>query len=145
MIEVLLVFALAIGLAWPLGHYLAKVMRGAPMRTARNMDASRSMPTATSVRTVPMKLVVENRATINNFLRRSRGGKVSFTHIIGFAMIQAIKAVPAMNCAYDEQDGKPVLVEHPDINLGVAIDVVKGDQRQLLVPNIRACEDLNFA
>ncbi len=121
------------------------VMKGAPMRTARNMDASRSMPTATSVRTVPMKLVVENRATINNFLRRSRGGKVSFTHIIGFAMIQAIKAVPAMNCAYDEQDGKPVLVEHPDINLGVAIDVVKGDQRQLLVPNIRACEDLNFA
>ncbi len=121
------------------------VMRGAPMRTARNMDASRSMPTATSVRTVPMKLVVENRATINNFLRRSRGGKVSFTHLIGFAMVQAIKAVPAMNCSYDEQDGKPVLVEHGDINLGVAIDVVKGDQRQLLVPNIRACEDLNFA
>ncbi|WIY84188.1 multifunctional oxoglutarate decarboxylase/oxoglutarate dehydrogenase thiamine pyrophosphate-binding subunit/dihydrolipoyllysine-residue succinyltransferase subunit [Propionimicrobium sp. PCR01-08-3] len=122
------------------------VMKGAPMRTARNMDASRSMPTATSVRSVPMKLVLENRATINNFLRRSRGGKVSFTHIIGYAMIQAIRAVPSMNCSYDETaDGKPVLVEHQDINLGIAVDVVKGDQRQLLVPNIKACEDLNFA
>ncbi len=121
------------------------VLRGARMRTARNMDLSRSVPTATSVRTVPMKLVLENRATINNFLRRSRGGKVSFTHIIGFAMVQAIKTVPAMNCSYDEEDGKPVLVEHGDINLGIAIDVTKDDQRQLLVPNIRACEDLNFA
>ncbi len=121
------------------------VLRGARMRTARNMDLSRSVPTATSVRTVPMKLVLENRATINNFLRRSRGGKVSFTHIIGFAMVQAIKTVPAMNCSYDEEDGKPVLVEHGDINLGIAIDVTKDNQRQLLVPNIRACEDLNFA
>ena len=121
-------------------------LRGAPMRTARNMESSLVMPTATSVRTVPMKLVIENRATINNFLRRSRGGKVSFTHIIGFAMVQAIKALPAMNCSYEEANGKPVLVENPDINLGVAIDVVKKDgSRHLMVPNIKACEDLNFA
>ena len=122
------------------------VLRGAPMRTARNMDASLSMPTATSVRTIPMKLVIENRATINNFLRRSRGGKVSFTHLIAYAMVQAIKLIPAMNCSYEEtEDGKPVLVENSDVNLGIAVDVVKGEQRQLLVPNIKACEDLNFA
>ncbi|GAA2179559.1 multifunctional oxoglutarate decarboxylase/oxoglutarate dehydrogenase thiamine pyrophosphate-binding subunit/dihydrolipoyllysine-residue succinyltransferase subunit [Brooklawnia cerclae] len=121
------------------------ILKGAPMRTARNMDASRSMPTATSVRTVPMKLVIENRATINNFLRRSRGGKVSFTHIIGFAMLQAINAVPAMNSSYDETDGKPVLVEHPNVNLGIAVDVVKGETRQLLVPNIKAAQDLDFS
>ena len=122
------------------------VLKGAPMRTARNMDASLSMPTATSVRTIPMKLVIENRATINNFLRRSRGGKVSFTHLIAYAMVQAIKLIPAMNCSYEEtEDGKPVLVENSDVNLGIAVDVVKGEQRQLLVPNIKACEDLNFA
>lgn len=122
------------------------ILKGAPMRTARNMDASLTMPTATSARTIPMKLVIENRATINNFLRRSRGGKVSFTHLIAYAMVQAIKAIPAMNCSYDEtEDGKPVLVENIDVNLGIAIDLVKGDQRQLLVPNIKASEDLNFA
>lgn len=120
-------------------------MRGAPMRTARNMDQSLTMPTATSVRSVPMKVVIENRATINNFLRRSRGGKVSFTHIIAYAMVQAIKAIPAMNHSYDETDGKPTLVENPDINLGIAIDLEKNGKRQLLVPNIKAAEDLNFA
>ncbi len=122
-----------------------RVMRGAAMRTARNMEESLTVPTATSVRTVPMKLAIENRATINNFLRRSRGGKVSFTHIIAYAMVQAIKAVPAMNYSYALVDGKPVVKENIDINLGIAIDVVKGDQRQLLVPSIKAAQNLNFA
>jgi len=31
MIEAILLFALAIGLGWPIGRYLAAVMRGAPM------------------------------------------------------------------------------------------------------------------
>ena len=123
-----------------------QVLRGAPMRTAKNMDLSLSMPTATSVRSVPMKLVIDQRTLINNFLRRSKGGKVSFTHIIGYAMVQAIKAIPAMNNAYDVVDGKPNLVEHPAINLGLAIDMRKPDgTRQLLVPNIKSCEELNFA
>ena len=121
------------------------ILKGPPMRTVRNMEASLAVPTATSARTIPMKLVIENRATINNFLRRSRGGKVSFTHIIAFAMVQAIKAIPAMNCSYVEEDGRPVLVENPDINLGIAMDVVNKGVRNLMVPNIKACEDLNFA
>ena len=122
------------------------VLRGAPMRTAKNMDASLSMPTATSVRSVPMKLVIDQRTVINNFLRRSKGGKVSFTHIIGYAMVQALKAIPAMNNGYEIVDGKPNLVENPSINLGLAIDIKKADgTRQLLVPNIKGCEDLNFA
>ncbi|MDO4716026.1 MAG: multifunctional oxoglutarate decarboxylase/oxoglutarate dehydrogenase thiamine pyrophosphate-binding subunit/dihydrolipoyllysine-residue succinyltransferase subunit [Propionibacteriaceae bacterium] len=122
------------------------VLRGAPMRTAKNMDTSLSMPTATSVRSVPMKLVIDQRTVINNFLRRSKGGKVSFTHLIGYAMVQAIKAIPAMNNGYEVIDGKPNLVENPSINLGLAIDIKKPDgTRQLLVPNIKGCEDLNFA
>ena len=122
------------------------VLRGAPMRTAKNMDASLAMPTATSVRSVPMKLVIDQRTMINNFLRRSKGGKVSFTHIIGYAMVQALKAFPDLNNGYDVIDGKPNLVENPSINLGLAIDVRKPDgTRHLLVPNIKGCEDLNFA
>ena len=122
------------------------VLRGAPMRTAKNMDASLSVPTATSVRSVPMKLVIDQRTGINNFLKTSKGGKVSFTHLIAYAMIQALKAVPSMNNSYDVINGKPTLVENPTINLGIAIDLKKSDgTRQLLVPNIKGCEKLNFA
>ena len=122
------------------------VLRGAPMRTAKNMDASLSVPTATSVRSVPMKLVIDQRTGINNFLKTSKGGKVSFTHLIAYAMIQALKAVPAMNNSYDVINGKPTLIENPAINLGIAIDLKKPDgTRQLLVPNIKGCEKLNFA
>ncbi len=120
-------------------------LRGAPMRTARNMDASLSMPTATSVRDIPMKLAIDQRQMVNSHLARTTGGKVSFTHLIGYAMVQALKRVPAMNNAYEEVDGKPFLVEPNTINLGLAIDLARPDgSRQLLVPNIRACEQLNF-
>ncbi|HQE30745.1 MAG TPA: multifunctional oxoglutarate decarboxylase/oxoglutarate dehydrogenase thiamine pyrophosphate-binding subunit/dihydrolipoyllysine-residue succinyltransferase subunit, partial [Propionibacteriaceae bacterium] len=120
-------------------------LKGAPLRTAKNMEASLEVPTATSVRTVPMKLVIDQRTMINTHLKRTTGGKVSFTHIIGFAMVQALKAVPAMNVAYDAGDGKPVLVDYPMINLGLAIDMAKSDgTRQLLVPNIKGAESMDF-
>ena len=121
-------------------------LRGAPMRTAKNMEESLSVPTATSVRSVPMKLVIDQRTVINNFLRTSKGGKVSFTHLIAWAMVQAMKAVPEMNDAYDVVDGKPTHVQNPAINLGIAIDLKKDDgTRQLMVPCVRSCESLNFA
>ena len=119
-------------------------LRGAPMRTAKNMESSLTVPTATSVRAVPMKLVIDQRTVINNFLRTSKGGKVSFTHLIGYAMVKALAAMPDMNNAYDVVDGKPHLIENPSINLGIAIDIRKGETRQLLVPNIKGCENLNF-
>lgn len=122
------------------------VLRGAPMRTAKNMDASLSVPTATSVRAVPMKLVIDQRTQINDFLRTSKGGKVSFTHLVAYAMVQALKTHPGMNNAYDVVSGKPHLIENPSINLGIAVDLRKSDgSRQLLVPNIKGCESLNFA
>ena len=61
------------------------------------MNASLELPTATSVRAVPVKLLFDNRIVINNHLKRARGGKISFTHLIGYAMVQAIKAMPSMN------------------------------------------------
>ncbi|WP_331714561.1 multifunctional oxoglutarate decarboxylase/oxoglutarate dehydrogenase thiamine pyrophosphate-binding subunit/dihydrolipoyllysine-residue succinyltransferase subunit [Auraticoccus cholistanensis] len=121
-------------------------LRGAPMRTAKNMDASLTVPTATSVRSVPMKLVIDQRVVINNHLRRARGGKVSFTHILGYALVKALATVPAMNNSYEVVDGKPTLVEPGQVNLGLAIDLPGRDgQRQLLVPSIKGCEELDFA
>jgi len=122
------------------------VLRGAPARTAKNMDLSLSVPTATSVRSLPVKLLIDQRVVINNHLRRSRGGKISYTHLIGFAMVQALKTVPAMNNGYELVDGKPTMVVPAHINLGLAIDMPKEDgTRQLLVPSIKNCENLDFA
>ena len=120
-------------------------MRGAAARTAANMAASLTVPTATSVRAVPAKLLVDNRIVINNHLGRGRGGKISFTHLIGYAVVKALAAVPEMNDSYAEDDGKPALVRPPHVNLGLAIDVRRDDgTRQLLVPNIKAAETLDF-
>ncbi len=122
------------------------VLRGAPARTAKNMDISLSVPTATSVRSLPVKLLIDQRVVINNHLRRARGGKVSYTHLIGFAMVQALKTHPEMNTGYDVIDGKPTMVVPAHVNLGLAIDMPKPDgTRQLLVPSIKNCETLDFA
>ncbi|QWC84773.1 multifunctional oxoglutarate decarboxylase/oxoglutarate dehydrogenase thiamine pyrophosphate-binding subunit/dihydrolipoyllysine-residue succinyltransferase subunit [Nocardioidaceae bacterium] len=121
-------------------------LRGAPARTAQNMETSLQVPTATSVRSVPVKLLWDNRIVINNHLARARGGKVSFTHLIGFALVKALGAVPAMNNSYEEIDGKPHLVQPAHVNLGLAIDLPKDDgTRQLLVPSIKAAESMDFA
>ncbi|HEV7626333.1 MAG TPA: 2-oxo acid dehydrogenase subunit E2, partial [Streptomyces sp.] len=120
-------------------------LRGPSAAVAKNMNASLELPTATSVRAVPVKLLFDNRIVINNHLKRARGGKVSFTHLIGYAMVQALKAMPSMNHSYTEKDGKPTLVKPDHINLGLAIDLVKpnGD-RQLVVAAIKKAETLTF-
>ncbi|WP_434596401.1 multifunctional oxoglutarate decarboxylase/oxoglutarate dehydrogenase thiamine pyrophosphate-binding subunit/dihydrolipoyllysine-residue succinyltransferase subunit [Streptomyces sp. A5-4] len=120
-------------------------LRGPAAAVAKNMNASLEVPTATSVRAVPVKLLFDNRIVINNHLKRARGGKVSFTHLIGYAMVQAIKAMPAMNQSFMEKDGKPTLVKPEHVNLGLAIDLVKpnGD-RQLVVAAIKKAETLSF-
>ena len=122
------------------------VLRGAPARTAANMDISLTVPTATSVRSVPVKLLWDNRTVINNHLARARGGKVSFTHLIGYALVKALRATPEINVGFDVVDGKPNLVHPAHINLGLAIDQQKPDgTRQLLVPSIKGAEKMDFA
>ncbi|MGW0118379.1 multifunctional oxoglutarate decarboxylase/oxoglutarate dehydrogenase thiamine pyrophosphate-binding subunit/dihydrolipoyllysine-residue succinyltransferase subunit [Streptomyces sp. NPDC003327] len=120
-------------------------LRGPAAAVAKNMNLSLEMPTATSVRAVPVKLLFDNRIVINNHLKRARGGKISFTHLIGYAMVQAIKAMPSMNYSFAEKDGKPTLVKPEHVNFGLAIDLVKpnGD-RQLVVAGIKKAETLNF-
>ena len=120
-------------------------IRGVGARVVASMEASLSVPTATSVRAIPAKLMIDNRIVINNHLKRGRGGKVSFTHIIAYAMIKALRAMPEMNSFYGELDGKPALGKPEHINLGIAIDLAKPDgTRQLLVPSIKGCEGLDF-
>ena len=123
-----------------------KILKGMGKTLAANMDASVFMPTATSVRQVPAKLLIDNRIVINSHLKRTRGGKVSFTHIIGYAIVQALKAFPSQNVFYDEVDGKPAVVSPANINFGLAIDIPKPDgSRALLVPNIKRAQKMNFA
>ncbi|PJN42516.1 2-oxoglutarate dehydrogenase E1 component [Streptomyces sp. CB02959] len=120
-------------------------LRGPSAAVAKNMHASLELPTATSVRAVPVKLLFDNRIVINNHLKRARGGKVSFTHVIGYAMVQALKAMPSMNNSFAEKDGKPTLVKPAHINLGLAIDLVKAKgERQLVVAAIKKAETLSF-
>ncbi len=122
-------------------------LRGAAARIVTNMEASLEVPTATSFREVPAKLLEVNRRVINGYLGRTRGGKVSFTHLIGFAVVRAVAdAVPNMNNSYLEgPDGKPRLVRHDSIGLGLAVDVEKSDgSRTLLVPVIKDADQLDF-
>ena len=121
-------------------------LKGPAARVVINMEASLSVPTATSVRAVPAKLLIDNRIVINNHLVRSRGGKVSFTHLIGYAVVRALATIPEMNWAYAEVDGKPAMLKNEQVNLGLAIDLAKPDgTRQLLVPSIKGAGTMDFA
>ncbi|WP_425546653.1 multifunctional oxoglutarate decarboxylase/oxoglutarate dehydrogenase thiamine pyrophosphate-binding subunit/dihydrolipoyllysine-residue succinyltransferase subunit [Brevibacterium samyangense] len=120
-------------------------LRGPAKLLATNMDESLTVPTATSVRALPAKALIDNRIVINSHLKRTRGGKVSFTHLIGFAVIRALKNFPSQNVYYDIRDGKPVMVQPGHVNFGLAIDVPKPDgSRALLVPNVKKAETLSF-
>ncbi|MDT7728458.1 MAG: multifunctional 2-oxoglutarate metabolism enzyme [Actinomycetota bacterium] len=123
----------------------SKQLRGAAAAIAKNMDASLTVPTATSVRAVPAKLMADNRIVINNHLKRTRGGKISFTHIIGYAMVRALQQFPNMNRHYKLVDGKPFSVTPEHVNFGLAIDM-KGKEgaRTLVVASIKATENMTF-
>jgi 2-oxoglutarate decarboxylase len=115
-------------------------LRGAAARVVQNMESSLTVPTATSFREIPAKLLEVNRATINGYLDRSKGGKVSFTHIIAWAVVRAIADdMPVMNSSYlADSDGKPRVIHHDHVGLGIAVDIEKSDgSRALFVPCIR--------
>jgi multifunctional 2-oxoglutarate metabolism enzyme len=124
----------------------AAPLRGVAARIAENMNASLGLPTATSVRTIPAKLLEENRRLINRHLAAHRGGKVSFTHLIGWAILKALEAHPRMKSSYAEIEGQPHVVESKHVNFGLAVDVQRSaGARTLLVPNIKNADDLDFA
>ncbi len=126
----------------------ATPLRGAASRTAANMEASLGVPTATSVRTVPARLLEVNRLILNNQLARTTGAKVSFTHIIGYAVVRALADVPVLNSAYVADangTGKPGVIHHKHVGLGLAVDQEKSDgTHALLVPCIKEADTLDF-
>ena len=123
----------------------AQVLRGAAAAVVKNMSASLDVPTATSVRAIPAKLMIDNRIVINNHLKRTRGGKISFTHLIGYAIVQAVKKFPNMNRHFAEVDGKPNAITPAHTNLGLAIDLHgKEGARQLVVAAIKGSDALRF-
>ncbi|AXX33583.1 Dihydrolipoamide succinyltransferase component (E2) of 2-oxoglutarate dehydrogenase complex [Actinosynnema pretiosum subsp. pretiosum] len=122
-----------------------KQLRGAAAAIAKNMELSLTVPTATSVRAVPAKLLADNRIVINNHLKRTRGGKVSFTHLIGYAVVRALQAFPNMNRHYAEINNKPHVVTPEHVNFGLAIDLPgKDGSRTLVVASVKGCENMTF-
>ncbi|MBP2366072.1 multifunctional oxoglutarate decarboxylase/oxoglutarate dehydrogenase thiamine pyrophosphate-binding subunit/dihydrolipoyllysine-residue succinyltransferase subunit [Pseudonocardia parietis] len=121
-------------------------LRGAANAIAKNMTASLELPTATSVRAVPAKLLADNRIVINNHLKRTRGGKLSFTHLIGYALVKALADFPNMNRHFADSDGKSQVVTPQHVNLGLAMDMPgKDGGRTLIVVSIKGCENMSFS
>jgi 2-oxoglutarate dehydrogenase E1 component len=121
-------------------------LRGASARIAENMTASLSIPLATSQRIIPVKVIDENRRLLNHHRQLTGKSKISFTHLIGWAIVQAAGSVPALNTAYTESEGEPFRIVRHHVNLGIAIDVPnKSGGRSLMVPNIKQANNMEFA
>jgi 2-oxoglutarate dehydrogenase E1 component len=122
----------------------AEPLRGAAARLAENMTQSLSVPVATSARTIPVKLLEENRRLLNAHQAAEASFKVSFTHLIAWAVVRALTRHPAMSAAYGEVEGRPHRVPRPHVHLGIAVDLERRGERALLVPNVRDAGRLDF-
>ena len=123
-----------------------QALRGPAGKIVENMEDSLGIPTATSARTMPVKLLEENRTLLNDYQRQVGGEKVSYTHLIAYALVQGLKKYPDMNTTFRrDEEGTPQHVKPDQINLGLAIDIERRGKRTLLVPNVKDAGSLNFA
>src|SRR5581483_922873 len=121
-------------------------LRGVAARIAENMAASLSIPVATSQRQIPVRVIEENRNTINKQRALYGRSKLSFTHLIAWAIVKALKTNPSLNHAFAENGGEAFRVVHNQVNIGLAVDVAgKDGARSLKVPNIKNADGMNFA
>jgi len=121
-------------------------IRGPALKIVENMEASLSVPTATSQRRIPVKLLDENRRLINRHLQDRGRRKASFTHLIAYAILRALEQFPQMNDGFEVVDGQPSRLKRAPVNLGIAVDLEKKDgTRSLLVPNIKNAGALSFS
>ncbi|HET9385776.1 MAG TPA: 2-oxo acid dehydrogenase subunit E2, partial [Gemmatimonadales bacterium] len=128
----------------PLPHG-ASPISGPAARLVANMTESLTVPTATSFRDISANTLDTRRKALNAQLAPS-GKKISFTHLIGYAIVQAAKRFPVMTHAFHEIDGKPHRVDPGGVGLGLAVDVEKKDgSRALVVPVIKHAEAMDFA
>jgi len=125
---------------------IAQPIRGGAARIVENMEASLAVPTASSVRTIPVRTLEENRQVLNKHRAATGASKLSFTHLVAWAMLRALDTFPRLNDAYAELDGEPHRIQRDAVRLGLAVDVQKRDgSRTLLVPNIKDANRLDFA
>ena len=123
------------------GEQTVERMKGGAAALARYMDESRAIPTATSFRTLTVTVLDARRVELKSGPR-----KVSFTHLIAYAIARAAQQMPVMANHFTEVDGKPHRVHDGQVNLGLAVDVEKKDgSRTLMVPVIRDAGALSFA
>jgi multifunctional 2-oxoglutarate metabolism enzyme len=121
-------------------------LKGVASKIAANMEISLEIPTATSLRVIPVKMLWEDRTLINRYMETRFGRKVTFTHLISWAIIKALKSFPSLNLFYDASDGKTFKVDPGAINFGVAIDLPGRDgSRSLMVPNIKGADKMSFS
>ncbi len=107
-------------------------MKGGAAALARYMEESRAIPTATSFRTLTVTVLEARRREL-----KEAGQKVSFTHLIAYAIARAVDDMPVMGAHFAEIDGKPHRIDDGQVNLGLAVDVEKRDgSRTLMVPVI---------
>ncbi|MBV9265671.1 MAG: multifunctional oxoglutarate decarboxylase/oxoglutarate dehydrogenase thiamine pyrophosphate-binding subunit/dihydrolipoyllysine-residue succinyltransferase subunit [Acidobacteriaceae bacterium] len=121
-------------------------LRGVAARIVDNMTASLSIPVATSQRQIPVRVIEENRNIINRYRALNGKAKISFTHLIAWAIVKALKSNPGLNHAFAEDNGQPFRVVRRAVNIGLAVDVAgKDGSRSLKVPNIKNADGMNFA
>jgi 2-oxoglutarate dehydrogenase E1 component len=121
----------------------ATPIKGPAARLAQNMAGSLAVPTATSFRDMPVAVLEERRRALNAHLAPT---KVSFTHLIGWAIVRAAAEQPGMTHYFLEADGAPHRVDPGAVNLGLAVDVERADgSRFLVVPVIKAADSMTFA
>ncbi|MGZ5337072.1 MAG: biotin/lipoyl-containing protein, partial [Solirubrobacterales bacterium] len=126
------------------GEGEAKPLRGPAGMLAAAMNESLSIPTATSFRTLAVDTLDAKRKALNSVLKE-RGMKVSFTHLIAWALVNAATEWPVMGRAFEEREGKPHVIEPQGIGLGIAVDVERKGGRSLMVPCIKGADSLDFA
>src|SRR5216683_2873947 len=121
-------------------------LRGPALRIAENMTASLSIPVASSQRAMPVKVIDENRRVINQHRSMAGQSKVSYTHLIAWAIVKALEKVPALNQAFSENGEESYRITRDHVNMGIAVDVAgKDGARSLKVPSIKNAQAMNFA
>src|SRR2546425_3744453 len=131
--------------ASPIPHPGLTSLTGLAARLAQNMTDSRSVPTVTSHRQISVDVLDARRRELNAQLGAAEK-KISYTHLIGYAIARAARELPVMTHAFQDVDGKPHRFDPHAVNLGLAVDVEKKDgSHALVVPVIKHAEGMDFA
>jgi 2-oxoglutarate dehydrogenase E1 component len=122
-------------------------LKGPALRLAQNMEASLELPVATTLRELPVQILERQRAAINAALKAAnRTEKLSFTHLIAWALVEACRQFPNMGSAVLKRGADTFKLVADHVNLGLAVDVERKDgSRGLVVPVLKQADTLDFA